>query len=44
LAMASKCRLRARWFGDNDFYKKKQWALKWEKCWLSLAEKFKETK
>lgn len=42
LAMASKCRLRARWFGDMDFYKKEQWALKWHKRWLELAEKFKE--
>mgnify|MGYP003288648603 CR=1 FL=1 len=40
LAMASKCRLRARWFGDNAFYKKEQWALKWHKRWLELAEKF----
>ncbi len=44
LAMASKCRLRARWFGDNAFYKKEQWALKWRKRWLELAEKFKEAK
>ena len=42
LAMASKCRLRARWFGDMDFYKKEQWALKWHRRWLELAEKFKE--
>lgn len=44
LAMASKCRLRARWFGDNAFYKKEQWALKWHKRWLKLAEKFKLNK
>ena len=44
LAMASKCRLRARWFGDNAFYKKEQWALNWHRCWLELAEKFKEVK
>jgi len=44
LAMASKCRLRARWFGDNAFYKKEQWALDWHRCWLELAEKFKEAK
>ena len=42
LAMASKCGLRARWFGDNAFYKKEQWALKWHRRWLELAEKFKE--
>jgi hypothetical protein len=41
LAMASKCRLRARWFGDNAFYKKEQWALQWHRRWLELAEKFK---
>lgn len=41
LAMASKCRLRARWFGDNAFYKKEQWALQWHKRWLKLADKFK---
>lgn len=41
LAMASKCRLRARWFGDNAFYKKEQRALQWHKRWLELAEKFK---
>ena len=41
LAMASICRLRARWFGDNAFYKKEQWALNWHRCWLELAEKFK---
>ena len=39
--MASKCRLRARWFGDNAFYKKEQWALQWHKRWLKLADKFK---
>lgn len=44
LAIASKCRLRARWFGDNAFYKKEKWALKWHRIWLELAEKFKETK
>ena len=44
LAMASICRLRARWFGDNAFYKKEQWALDWHRCWLELAEKFKEAK
>jgi len=44
VAMASKCRLRARWFGDNAFYKKEQWALKWHRQWLELAEKFKEAK
>jgi predicted DNA-binding protein YlxM (UPF0122 family) len=44
LAMASKCRLRARWFGDNAFYKKEQWALQWHRRWLELAEKFKEAK
>ena len=44
LAMASKCRLRARWFGDNAFYKKEHWALKWHRRWLELAEKFKEVK
>ena len=44
LAMASKCRLRARWYGDMDFYKKEQWALKWHRRWLELAEKFKEVK
>lgn len=42
LAMASTCRLRARWFGDNVFYKKEQWALKWHRCWLKIAEQFKE--
>ena len=42
LAMAGYCRLRARWFGDNAFYKKEQWALQWHKRWLGLAEKFKE--
>lgn len=44
LAMARVCRLRARWFGDNAFYKKEQWALQWHKRWLELAEKFKEAK
>ncbi len=44
IAMASKCRLRARWFGDNAFYKKEQWALLWHRRWLKLAEKFKEEK
>lgn len=44
LAMASICRLRARWFGDNAFYKKEQWALQWHKRWLELAEKFKPNK
>ena len=44
LAMASTCRLRARWFGDNAFYKKEQWALQWHKRWLELAQKFKEAK
>jgi hypothetical protein len=44
LAMASNCRLRARWFGDNAFYKKGQWALQWHRRWLELAEKFKEAK
>lgn len=44
LAMAGRCRLRARWFGDNAFYKKEQWALKWHRRWLVLAEKFKEAK
>lgn len=44
LAMACRCRLRARWFGDNAFYKKEQWALKWHRRWLELAEKFKEGK
>lgn len=43
-AMASNCRLRARWFGDNAFYKKEQWALQWHKRWLELAGKFKEAK
>lgn len=43
-AMASKCRLRARWFGDNSFYKKEQWALQWHRRWMELAEKFKEAK
>lgn len=38
LAIASKCRLRARWFGDNAFYKKEQWALQWHRRWLELAE------
>ena len=38
LAMAGKCRLHARWFGDNAFYKKEQWALKWHRRWLELAE------
>jgi pyruvate-formate lyase len=42
LAMASNCRLRARWFGDNAFYKKEQWALQWHARWLELAEKFKD--
>ena len=41
LAMASNCRLRARWFGDNSFYKKEQWALQWHRRWLKLAEKLK---
>ena len=41
LAMAGKCRLRARWFGDNAFYKKEQWALQWHQRWLELAQKFK---
>lgn len=44
LTMAGKYRLHARWFGDNSFYKKEQWALKWHKRWLELAEKFKEAK
>lgn len=44
LAIASKCRLRARWFGDNAFYKKERWALKWHRLWLELAEKSKEAK
>ena len=44
LAMASKCRLRARWFGDNAFYKKEQWALQWHRRYLELAEKFKPNK
>lgn len=44
LAMASKCRLRARWFGDNAFYKKEQWALQWHKRWIKIAEQFKEAK
>ena len=44
LAMARVCRLRARWFGDNAFYKEEQWALRWHKLWLELAEKFKEEK
>ena len=44
LAMASKCRLRARWFGDNAFYKKEQRALQWHKRWLKIAKKFKEQK
>ena len=44
MAMASKCRLRARWFGDNAFYKKEQWALKWHRRWLELAEQFKEAR
>ena len=44
LAMASKCRLRARWFGDNAFYKREQWALQWHKRWIKIAEQFKETK
>ena len=44
LAMAGKCRLHARWFGDNAFYKKEQWALKWHRRWLELAKKFKEEK
>ena len=44
LAMAGKCRLHARWFGDNSFYKKEQWALKWHRRLLELAEKFKEAK
>lgn len=44
LAMASTCRLRARWFGDNAFYKKEQWALQWHKRWLELAERFKPNK
>ena len=38
LAMAGKCRLHARWLGDNSFYKKEQWALKWHRRWLELAE------
>ena len=38
LVMAGKCRLHARWFGDNSFYKKEQWALKWHRRWLELAE------
>jgi len=42
LAMAGRCRLRARWFGDNAFYKKEQWALKWHRRWLELADKFKD--
>lgn len=42
MAMASKCRLRARWFGDNAFYKKEQWALQWHRRWLELAEKLKD--
>lgn len=42
LAMASTCRLRARWFGDNAFYKKERWALKWHRFWLKIAESFKE--
>ena len=42
LKMASICRLRARWFGDNAFYKKEQWALKWHRRWLKIAEQFKE--
>ena len=44
LAMASNCRLRARWFGDNAFYKKEQRALQKHQRWLKLAEKFKEAK
>ena len=44
LAMASKCRLRTRWFGDNAFYKKEKWALKWHRLWLKIAKQFKETK
>ena len=44
LAMASNCRLRARWFGDNAFYKKEQWALQWHRRWLEIAEEFKEAK
>jgi hypothetical protein len=44
LAIASNCRLRARWFGDNAFYKKGQWALQWHRRWLELAEKFKPNK
>lgn len=44
LAMASNCRLRARWFGDNAFYKKEQWALQWHRRWLELAERLKEAK
>ena len=44
VAMAGKCRLHARWFGDNSFYKKEQWALKWHRRWLELAKKFKEAK
>ena len=41
VAMASNCRLRARWFGDNAFYKKERWASQWHKRWLELADKFK---
>lgn len=44
LAMASTCRLRARWFGDNAFYKKERWALQWHRRWLKIAEIFKEVK
>lgn len=42
LAIAGKCRLRARWFGDNAFYKKERWALQWHRRWLKIAEQFKE--
>ena len=42
LAMASTCRLCARWFGDNAFYKKERWALQWHRRWLKIAEQFKE--
>lgn len=41
IAIAKYCRLRARWFGDNAFYKKEQWALQWHRRWLKIAEKFK---
>lgn len=44
LAMAGKCRLRARWFCNTAFYEKEQRALKWHRRWLKFADEFKEAK